>query len=422
MLKKTILILTIIFLAIALVACIQNPNTTRYKHTSKLSSQSAYAQSVEQLNQAIESLSKRAESMPNSWFALELVAQHYLERGRLTGSYQDYAKADEYLSRAFELSGIGGPHMTQAKLDFSLHRLSSTAANLEIAENAILVSDIQKANILGVQADLALFQGEYQTAFKRYQDALALREDSTALFRLAVFHWRMGDFEVAEQFIDRAESVANNASPRLSAFFHLHRGLFDLDRGRYADALVHYQAANAAFDGWWLVKEHIAEIYVLQGKMEAARNIYLEVLTETNNPEFMDAMASISSGEEAAKWTQTARLIYEQQLVQFPEASYGHALSHYLDVGDIPEKALEIAKANYDLRPYGESEILLTQAYLQAGQLDNAKSLAGKTLESNWESAELYATAALVFEALGELTQAQVAHSKALAINSNIFN
>ena len=422
MLKKNKLLLSCIFLSMILTACIKNPNTISVNPNVQIANQSAYTQSYEQLSQEIQSLSKRAETMPDSWFALELVAKRYLERARLAGNYQDYANAETYLAKAFDLSGVGGPHVTQAQLDFSLHRLDSVASNLSVAEKAILISDIEKATYLGVRADLDLYQGQYQKALEGYQAAVSLNKDSTALFRLAVYHWRMGEFEKAEEYIDLATELVYNTSPRLTAFFHLHRGLFDLDRGQYSEALVHYQDANTAFDGWWLVKEHIAEIYVLQGKIDAAKNIYVDVLAETGSPEFMDAMAGIASTqEETNQWLSKARTVYESQLVQFPEASYGHALGHYLDVGDMPEKALELAKANYDLRPYGESEVLLARAYLQAGQYDNAKTMIDQTLSSTWRSADLHATAADIFEAVGEIELAKSERSKALAMNPDIL-
>lgn len=422
MLRKNILLPLLILSFIVLVVFAKSTNSSKAilgfsNQPTPTINQSAYAQSLETLNQEIESLSNRAETMPNSWFALELVAQRYLDRAKLTGNYQDYAQAEDYLEQAFALSGVGGPHMTQAKLDFSLHRLEETAANLTVEENAILLNDIKKASIIGVQADLDLYQGNYQEALSGYQEALALNTDTTALFRLAVYYWRMGEFEQAEEYINQATELVYDNSPRLMAFFHLHKGLFDLDRGRYPEALVHYQDANAAFGGWWLVKEHIAEIYVLQGKVDAARNIYVDVLAETGSPEFMEAMAGISSKKEAAEWTQKARAIYEEQLAQFPEASYGHALGHYLDAGDEAQKALELAKANYALRPYGESEVLLAQAYFQVGEMHKARTLIEATLKSTWKSAELHATAADIFEAIGYLDRAQTQRSIALDIN-----
>lgn len=378
----------------------------------------AYEASVAQLDKEVASLRARAEAMPHSWFALELAAQKHLDRARLTGNYQDYADAEALLEQAFEISGDGGPRMTRARLNYSLHRFDFIGADLSVLENRILLSNVQQANIVGLKADVAFYQGNYQDALEGYHEALALTRNSTNLFRLAVYHWYTGDFELAEQFLDEANTEANNLSPRLTAFFHLHRGLFDLDRGRYDEALAHYEAADAAFGGWWLIAEHIAEIYVLQGKTKKAKAIYEDVITKTGNPEFMNALAGISdSEEEASNWTKQARTTYERQLNQFPEASYRHALGHYLESGDANAKALDLAIANYKLRPYGESETLLAQAYLQNGQVNEAKALIETTLASVWESAELHATAALIFEASGDLDRAELERSAAQAIN-----
>ena len=321
------------------------------------------------------------------------------------------------LGQAFEISGDGGPRLTRAGLNYSLHRFDSIASDISVLENRLLLSDIQQANIVGLKADVAFYQGNYQEAFEGYQKALALTRDSTNLFRLAVYYWYTGNFDLAEKFLDEAATEANDLSPRLTAFFHLHKGLFDLDRGRYDDALIHYEAANAAFGGWWLIAEHIAEIYVLQGRLKEAKAIYKDVITKTGNPEFTDALAGIVSSEEASQLMEKARDAYERQLSQFPEASYGHALGHYLEYGDSSAKALKLAKANYTLRPYGESEILLAQAYLQAGQGEKAQTLIEGTLASVWESAELHATAALIFEASGDYNRAELERSAAQAIN-----
>lgn len=279
-----------------------------------------------------------------------------------------------------------------------MHRLEGVSTHLSVAENAILIDDINKATLLGIKADLDFFQGNYKKALEGYQEALALHTDSTNLFRLAIYYWRTGNLEQAEEYINQTQEISKVTSPRLTAFLHLHKGLFDLDKERFDEALIHYKEANAIFDGWWLVKEHIAEIYVLQGKIKAAKEIYTDVIAETGNPEFMDAIAAIAnSKEEAAEWIAKARTGYEAQLAQFPEANYSHTLEHYLDVGDVPEKALELAQLNYELRPYGEAEVLLARAYLQAGYVDKAKEVIENTLESRWRNADLNVVVSLVF-------------------------
>ena len=395
-----------IVLALVLAACWQ-----KYEVWS-----SAYEVSISQLDEEIASLSERAKEMPNSWLAHELVALKYLARARLSADYQDYSQAEAFLEQSLDISGVGGAHMTMAQLYFSLHRLEESAAHLVTAESAIVIPDPQKAAILGLKADIAFYQGKYQEALEGYQAALSLDRNSSHLFRLARYSWSTGDFNTAESYLDEAEQAISYADPQLKAFLHLHKGLLDLDRGRYAEALAHYQTADAAFDGWWLIEEHIAEIYVLEGKLAEAEEIYTRIIAETAHPEFMEALAEISSGTLAADLLEQARASYERDLEQFPEASYGHALAYYLSIND-GERALELAQANHTLRPYGAAKIMLAQAYVLTAQLSEAQTLIEEALNSPWRSAELHASAALIFEVLGDVDRARLERSKALDIN-----
>ncbi|MEM7736445.1 MAG: tetratricopeptide repeat protein [Deinococcota bacterium] len=353
-----------------------------------------YVQQLEHLNETISSFEARAATMPNSWFALELVAANYLARARLTGNYDDYAAAEQVLAQAFALSGEqGGANLSRAQLNYSLHRISDAQADLAQAADRLLLSSTEQAAITGYEGDVLFYQGDYAGALAAYEAALELAANSTNLFRLAHYYWRTGDTSQAEDFLTQAETASRGTDAQLSAFFHLHRGLIDLDLERYDDALTHYYAADRAFSGWWLVREHIAEIYVEQGKLAEARNIYEQVIAETGSPEFMDALAGLAELEgnttEAESLRQQARAVYEQQLVRFPEASYGHALGHFLDLADDPDRTLELAQANYSLRPYGESALLLAQAHLLAGQPEQAQLLVDDVLASSWHSADV---------------------------------
>ena len=331
------------------------------------------------------------------------------------------------LGKAFDLSGpAGGPHMTRAGLNYSLHRLTLVEADLKASQQIIILSDNAKASIIALRADVAFHQGHYDQALAGYQEALALDKNTSNLFRLAHYYWRTGDFKQAEAYLDQMEDVSGDTSAQLSAFIHLHRGLFDLDRGRYDQALEHYQDADQAFSGWWLIQEHIAEIYSLQGHLDEAKLLYQQIIDTTGNPEFMDALAYIAKQQnktkEAQYWLKQAQAAYENQLNQFPEAAYGHALSHYLQSAQQTEKALSLAKSNFALRPSGEAATLLAQAYFQSGRTQDAQELIESTLESLWDSAELHATAALIFKAAGDDTRSELEQQKALNINPHALD
>ncbi len=369
-----------------------------------------YDSALAKLDERINSLVKRAEQMPELWTASESAAMAYLERAKLTGNYEDYAAAENLIQQAFAISGsIGGPHLTRAKLNYSLHRLEAIAFDLDIVEKSLLLSTKRHAEVIGLRADVAFQQGEYEAAFDGYQKALALTPNAGNFFRLAIYYWKTGNLTLAYNFISEAVQLTKEFEPQVKAFFYLQQGLLDLDKKHYDKALKHYEEADQVFSGWWLIEEHIAEVYRLKGQIDEALEIYERVVLETENPEYMDALALIAldnGNEELAKfWSNRARARYQEQLTKFPEASYGHALQHYLTFGSA-EETLALAKKNYALRPNGEAQIYLIEAYLKAGQLQDAEKVLNDVLESPWRTAYLHEVAAKVYAARGKYNEA----------------
>ena len=121
--------------------------------------------------------------------------------------------------------------------------------------------------------------------------------------------------------------------------------------------------------------------------------------------------------DEGKEWVAKARKRYEQQMAQFPEAAYGHALGHYLEFGDDPAYVLELAQKNYALRPNLEAAVMLAQAHMKAGDAKAAEKALKPTLKSDFKSAELYATAAEVQATLGNEKQAQAFIAQAKGID-----
>jgi tetratricopeptide (TPR) repeat protein len=105
-------------------------------------------------------------------------------------------------------------------------------------------------------------------------------------------------------------------------------------------------------------------------RKEVAMRLYRDLIRRTQNPEFMDALARLLRAEEKARQAErlqlTARSIYEQRLERFPEATWGHALRHYLEFGPY-DVAVDLAEKNWNLRPNREARELLERAYEKTG-------------------------------------------------------
>lgn len=360
----------------------------------------------------------------DSWKRAEAVANLYLRRARLTGDFADYAEAERQMARAFERAPSGsGPHLSAAQLSFSLHRLDAARASLLQAGSAILVDDETRAAIEGLLGAVEMESGDYAKARAHFERSHAIHPSVSSRIHLAAYAWKTGDHLESERLFAEAAAHDRRPEPENLAWFHLQRGLLDLDRGRYEEALAHYREGLAVLPQYWLLEEHVAEALALLGQSGEALELYLRVVGRTNNPEFMDAIATLYTEcgmpEAASPWIERARQGHDHRLAILPEAAYGHSLEHLLTFGS-PAEAVAMAERNRALRPNPEAHIQLAQAYLKAQRPDDAKTAIDRALGTPHRSADLFATAARVYEATSERDTAATFGNLARVIHPGI--
>ena len=322
--KKAIRISYFLLVPSLLLILIVFANKQSQKHSLTLANNTealTYNSVLTKISEKIASLVKRAEQMPKSWKALEWAAIAYIERARLTGNYQDYAKAEQLLEKAFDITGgEGGPYNTRANLYYTLHKLPEATKDVkEISQSAILTYN-NKIELLTLRSDIAFQKGNYNEALNGYLALLDMETTPSNLFRLANYYWKTGNLTLADNLINEALQLTKGFEPQVQAFFYLQQGLLDLDKGLYDEALKHYKEANQIFSDWWLIDEHIAEIYKLKGQTDKALEIYERVVAETQNPEYMDALALIAldKGNE-----QLAKTWSNRSSSQLPRTAHG---------------------------------------------------------------------------------------------------
>ncbi|MEX1368568.1 MAG: tetratricopeptide repeat protein [Nannocystaceae bacterium] len=400
------------------------PPTKRKRITD--AERQTYDFQLAQLDRQLAGRTKIAETNTTSSIAFGNLASLYLSRARLTGDYDDYAKAEQLIDKAFAVSpsGNNGPFMVRARLNYTLHRLDRVDADYELATklptrdpSALYQRELFRAN-------LAFQRGQYEQAKKDLDSAVERKPLLPSLASLALYYWKSGQFDQAEPLYLQALEDYRDDATEPAAWLHLQLGLMDLDRGRYDEALEHYRAGEALIKGYWLIEEHIAEILTLQGKTEQAEAMYRAIIERTDNPEFMDALGELLEAagktDEATQWYAKAAERYEAQLKRFPEAAYGHALEHFLAHGKDPARALQMAERNHALRPNADAKRLLAQALLAAGKTADARKMIEEALATPMRSADLHAAAAAVYAASGDEAKAQAQREAARAINPKI--
>lgn len=399
-------------LALALAACSGPPPEPQVVAQTGAP---AYADELAAADRTV--LQAETQYRSDGWSAAPAAISAYLERARLSGRYEDYAAADRILAAAQGAAGAAALCHAAARLHFSLHRLERAAESLAACDDHAALPTGPRGELLELAGELAYLRGRYREALRIYRQALARNETLSGLARLARYHAATGAPVEALALLDRADRLYHGTSNRPRAWLALQRGLIALGRGGWDEAHAHYLHAQRLLPGWWLAREHEAEVLALQGRTAPAIAIYREVVAATGHPEYMDAIARLLLPDqpgEAREWIARARAGHERRAALLPGAAADHALDHYLAFGSAAE-ALALARANFRRRPHGESAIGLVAALARAGELAAAEAEVRKALASGWDTAELHAAAAQIFALRGLHAEAESAGRAARA-------
>lgn len=408
-------VLAAVLTAGALVAC--SPPGDRARAPAKAAAAPHYDAVLRDVNAAIASGEDLArDPIESALVPLELVSL-YAERARLTGSYDDYARAENLLARLEpQFGATDGFCLAKAKLQYALHRLSAAKQVLDRCTRLA-----GRAEDLLMRADIAFHRGRYKDAGLIYRALVNQVGTPQTYVQLALYSAKTGSPGEGAAFMEAAEKRYHGASPLMSSWFALQRGLIELDRGRYEEARALFTLADQRLPGYWLNEEHLAEVADLMGDKPAARALYEKVVRKVELPEYLDALGAIEAEagavQDARQRFARAEAIYAERAKRFPEAIAGHALEHYLDAAPDPAKALTLARANFENRPYGDAANALARAYLLNARPAEAVRLLEQQLAQGWDTAETYWILSRAAEAAGNPARAQAAAREATRRN-----
>ncbi len=375
-------------------------------------------------DQAVDASRRELQRAPDDVALREGVALALLQKAVLSGRFPDYAAADQALGQAFAVSDEPhAPLLTRMYMELLLHRLPQAEADRERLQHRYRIKDT--AGFVSESAELDFQRGRYAEALAGFHRSLTIEEGPRALARLSLLQARTGQYFEAAALLDRAEKQDHTDTPYLHAWLELQQGQLLLDRGRWEQADEYFRHAEMLLPGWWLPRSRRAELLALQGQRDEAQAQYEALAAETGDPEFIDAVARLRregpDPASAAPWIARAAEAHRERLELLPEAAYAHAAEHELWFGAQPQQALELARRNAELRPNGESRILLAQALYKAGQAAEARREIEAVLASAWSTAELHAIAAQIDAALGLREEADRQHTLALELNLRAF-
>lgn len=372
----------------------------------------AYQTEVSEVQQKIAALKGSSND------TLMAKAQALYHLASLTARAADAQAADTAIGDALRLAGPSPELLLlRARLDFAYHRLSNVRHHLRLAASS-------DPRITALQADLDLQEGRSDEAQKQYEALLRARRSWDNLARLANIHALYGDVARADALYAEAENDVTAKEMRTYAWLCVQRGMLAFKRGRHDEALQHYQRADKAYSGYWLVGEHLAELYGAQRRYEEAVALYEKVIASAPRPETHQALGDLylfmGKPELAQPWHDKALAGYLSS-VQRGEVHYFHHLAgFYADVRKDGAEATKWAHKDLELRRTPAAHDALAWALYRQGRFDEALAESNKALATGAKDAHLYQHAALIHSAAGRGSESMRLLQQAAALNPRL--
>lgn len=225
--------------------------------------------------------------------------------------------------------------------------------------------------LAAVKRDLLVAQGRYAQLSADFLHANEPVADFYELAHRADLRLLQGDLDGASRWYRTAQDFYYDVDPMPLAWLYTQQGIALLRYGNYAQAKVFFSAAHERLPEFYVATEHLAECERHLGNLDAARKLYLTVIAQTGNPEFLGALAQLEEQAGDAKAAAEARAQAERDyraLLQAHRPAYAqHAAEFLLGIGKY-EEALQLARENLSLRADVASLLLVVRAADAAGQ------------------------------------------------------
>jgi tetratricopeptide (TPR) repeat protein len=283
------------------------------------------------------------------------IANCLYRRASMTGDLAELAAAEAAVDAGLaEFGPWPDLCFVKANVDFKLHRLERVKADLELSP-ALRASFEGRA----LAADLDLEEGRYEEARRGYE---GLDRSWSGLARLANLAAKLGDRGRADELYAEAEDELTVKELRSYCWLELQRG----ELCRPAEAERHYERAERAYSGDWLVDEHKARLRVTQGRLDEALELYRTVAARAPRPEVHQALGDVylrmGRPDEARPWHDRALAAYLDSVERGGVHYYHHLAHFYLESRPDPAEAVRWASADFALRPNLETRALWDRA------------------------------------------------------------
>jgi len=377
---------------------------------------SSYETELKRIQQEISTIEHGDFNSTNESERPDRLAYLRYRRATLTGDYADFRAAEMAIDRALQQMGpFEDLYLLRANLNFKLHRLSQVRADLQ------KLPDARGEQVETLRTDLAFQEGKYEEARKGYETLMQRHGTWGAFARLGYYTFVMGDVLEADNLYRRAQDEITAKEMGSYAWVELQRGVLKFSRGRYEEALVHYQCAEEAYSGFWLVADYTAEVLGAQRRFEEAQALYKRLIARVPRPEFHQALGDLylfmGDAKNAKPWHEKALAGYRESAERGDVHYFHHLAGFYADVRQDGTEAVRWARKDAELRANFLTQDTLAWALYRDNQFPEALVAIDDALSSNVQDTQIFVHAALINLANGKTDEGKQFFLKAAQVN-----
>jgi tetratricopeptide (TPR) repeat protein len=373
-----------------------------------------------ELDRLIRAFGKQTERSP-SVAGFTFLGQLEIERARLTGDVDSYARAAQALERAMALApDSDDPRALLASVRFTTHDFTGA---LELATE--IYEEDRTLGALAVRGDAALELGRYQDAADDYQVlAGALPDASTSLVRLSRLAFVQGDAARSAALAADAERAAAKEGTfgASRSWYAAYQGRLALDAGRYDEATAHFKRAVELAPDYHVALAGLASARAAEGRTADAIELYERAVAMVPDPASLAALGDLyattgrtraasdryATVEAIATLQAENRQLYDRQLALF-----------WADHDGDLDAALDIAERGLETRRDVYGYDVLGWVLFRMGRFEEAREASDQSLAMGTSDARLWFHAGMISEALGDDDRARDELGRAIDLHPN---
>jgi len=375
--------------------------------------------STASLDKAISVWTANLQRDAEDFVSAQNLALDYYTRGRLTGSIDDYSRAQAAVEQGLHAypADTAGQTM-RALLAYTLHDFQGALAEAQ----AIYDADHTLLQALATIGDSQLELGDYGSAAATFETLAKAQPGAAVTARLAHLAALQGRDAEAAALAARAgvEARAEGTDGTALAFYDYLRGFIAFQVGDLEAASAGYQAALVDWPGSYTALEGLAKVRAAQGRTAEAIALYRQAIAIVPQPQYLAALGDLyqltgqtvladqqyATVRAIAQLQATQPTVYDRQLVLF-DANHGQD----------PAGALALAERELAVRKDVYGWDAAAWALLGAGRATEADAAMTHALGQSTHDALLSYHAGMIAHAVGDDVRARTQLEAALTLN-----